>query len=209
MKRQAFYWLLTCIAITICIFSLTSCECEHEWKKATCISPKTCMKCGKTIGDSSTIHDYTRVECEEYLRCSTCGATSTYKAKHSYTGECEKIGSCYYCGKASPNPIEHHWKGNIHTGALSCENCDRSISETDIQGKKTSDLTETERAYIYWHLNRYLTALTSYGSYVYTTDEAFQKAATQFHLSKSYLKDDFWGVNSMPNHNCYSKYYYN
>ncbi len=207
MKKRFLYLASICVFAIILLFSLSACECNHEWESATCTTPKTCRKCGETMG-STSLHDYERLGCEEYMRCTKCEGNSLTKSSHFYRGECEKIGTCSYCGEASPDILEHNWKGNVHTGVITCNSCYKSISETDIQGKTTSELTDVERAYIYWHLNHYLTALTSYGSYAYTTDEAFQMVAKKFYLSKSYLEQDFWGVNSTYNHKFYSKYYY-
>ena len=194
--------------IVVLAFSLSSCECNHEWQEATCTTPRTCTKCGETIG-TTLYHNYERVGCDEYLRCKDCGTDSTYsKSYHSYVGNCEEIGACFYCGEPSPKALEHTYKGNIHTGIIKCKNCNETISEEDIQGKSTTELTGVEKAYIYWHLNRYLTATTSYGSYMYTTDEAFKMVSQKFYLPKSYLEQDFWGVNSVNNHDYYSYYYY-
>jgi len=187
------------------IIGISQCEreCKHEWKEATCTEPKTCAKCGETEGNRLW-HDYVG-NCEEYGRCTRCGDTLPTKYSHRYKGNCEEHGTCIDCGKTSPETLTHIWNGDIHTGAMSCSRCEKSITDKDIS--QTDGLSDVERAYIYWHLNRYLTARGSYG-YLYTEDEAFQKSATQFSLSKSYLKNDFWGVNAVYNHNAYSKYYY-
>ncbi len=42
--------LAICIAL-IMVLSLTGCCLKHEWKEATCTTPKTCIKCGKTEGE--------------------------------------------------------------------------------------------------------------------------------------------------------------
>ena len=197
-----------CMMIVVLAFYLSSCECKHELQEATCTTPRTCAKCGETFGTTSA-HKYERVACGEYMRCKDCGANSNYSiAEHLYLGNCGEIGTCYYCKQQSPSTLEHNYKGDIHTGVIRCNNCYGTISEVDIQGKSTTELTGVERAYIYWHLNRYLTATTSYGSYMYTTDEAFKMVAQKFYLPKSYLEQDFWGVNSVYNHNFYSQYYY-
>ena len=206
LSKNSKYIIFSVVALLLVSLRIISqCErkCKHEWKEATCTEPKTCTNCGETEGNSLW-HDYVG-NCEEYGRCTRCGDTLPTKYSHRYEGNCEKHGTCIDCGQISPEPLEHIWNGNIHTGDMSCSRCKKSITDKDIS--QTDGLSDVERAYIYWHLNRYLTARGSYG-YLYTEDEAFQKAATQFSLSKSYLKNDFWGVNAMYNHNAYSRYYY-
>ena len=194
--------------IVVLAFSLSSCECNHEWQEATCTTQKTCTKCGEKSG-LPLWHDYVRVACNEYMRCSRCGANTSEKLTHQYVGECDKIGVCYYCNEQSPEVLEHRYDGNVKTGVLKCTNCDRKMCAEDIQGKSTKDLTGAERAYIYWHLNHYLTALSSSGKYLYTENEAFQMTATKFNLSVLYLKNDFWGGGDfVDNHDFYAQYYY-
>ena len=194
--------------IVVLAFSLSSCECNHEWQEATCTAPKTCVKCGEKSG-SPLWHDYVRIACDECMSCSRCGKNTSEKLPHQYIGECEKIGVCYYCNEQSPEVLEHSYNGNVKTGVLKCTNCDKKMCAEDIQGKSTKDLTGAERAYIYWHLNHYLTALSSSGKYLYTENEAFQMTATKFNLSVLYLKNDFWGGGDfVDNHDFYAQYYY-
>lgn len=195
-------WLVGLLSI-IFSFVFVACnsddECKHEWQEATCTTRKTCIKCGEYDG-SMLWHDY-QGKCEEYGICSRCGAQSSYKFSHSYSGVCDDFGVCSKCGAISTEKMEHKFKGNIHTGELACTGCDKAVSKEEIRQKSVSQLTDEERAYIYWHLNRYLTATTSYGTYLYTTDEAFQMVYKEFYISVPYLKEDFWGVNSTYNHN--------
>ncbi|MBQ8885066.1 MAG: hypothetical protein IJY62_01655 [Clostridia bacterium] len=151
-------------------------------------------------------HDF-QGKCEEYAICVKCGAQRGHKKDHSYEGDCEDFRKCTDCGEIATEKIEHNYKGNIKIGALACENCKKAITKEDISQKSIEQLTDEERAYIYWWLNHILT-LRKDGKYLYTTDVAFNIVSKDFNLSVEYLKEDFWGVNSMYNHNCYSKYYY-
>ncbi len=38
------------LAILLCCLFLSGCGCDHEWETATCTTPSTCKKCGKTEG---------------------------------------------------------------------------------------------------------------------------------------------------------------
>lgn len=152
-------------------------------------------------------HDF-QGKCEEHEVCTKCGTQRGFKKSHSYEGDCEDFRVCADCGKINNEKIEHNYKGNIKIGTLSCTNCKKHITEEEISQKSIEQLTDEERAYIYWQLNFILT-LKKDGKYLYTTDVAFSIVSKDFNLPVEYLKEDFWGVNSSYNHNCYSKYYYN
>lgn len=62
---------------------LSGCCMSHEWSEATCIQPKTCVKCHKTEGDVSNNHSWKMIEQEdatifhegyEKKKCELCGA---------------------------------------------------------------------------------------------------------------------------------------
>ena len=152
-------------------------------------------------------HDF-QGKCEEHEVCIKCGLERGYKKSHTYEGDCEDFRVCVDCGKINNEKIAHNYKGDIKIGTLSCTNCKKHITEEEISQKSVEQLTDEERAYIYWQLNFILT-LTKDGKYLYTTDVAFSIVSKDFNLPVEYLKEDFWGVNSSYNHNCYSKYYYN
>ncbi len=116
-------------------------------------------------------HDF-QGKCEEHEVCTKCGTQRGFKKSHSYEGDCEDFRVCVDCGKINNEKIEHNYKGNIKIGTLSCINCKKYITEEEISQKSVEQLTDEERAYIYWQLNFILT-LTKDGKYLYTTDVAF------------------------------------
>lgn len=59
--------LLTAIAVTGCCLS-------HDWQEASCISPKTCAKCGATEGEALG-HDLTNANYQQAASCKRCGET--------------------------------------------------------------------------------------------------------------------------------------
>ena len=93
--KKLFTLFLTLIFVALLLFSLASCECTHEWKAATCTTPKTCTRCGKTngsalghaYGDWIVDHEATETEVGAKHRiCSVCGKTETAEiAKLSHT----------------------------------------------------------------------------------------------------------------------------
>ena len=67
--------------------------CSHSYKDATCITPKTCTKCGAVSG-SALGHSYKDATCTNPKTCTKCGATDGNKVEHSYTD-----GKCSFCGE--------------------------------------------------------------------------------------------------------------
>ena len=67
----------------------------HNWKEATCKSPKTCARCGATEGKALG-HNWKEATCQEPKTCTRCGETSGDKAKHSPD---PSTGKCTLCGK--------------------------------------------------------------------------------------------------------------
>ena len=74
--------------------------CEHNWKDATCTTPKTCTKCGNTEG-SALGHNWTAATCDAPKTCSRCGATEGSALTHNYVN-----GYCSYCGAKDPNYVD-------------------------------------------------------------------------------------------------------
>ena len=90
---------IICIVLVICILSvpLTSCGHEHDWKSATCSTPKTCNSCGETDG-SSLGHSYSAPTCTEPKTCTVCGQTTGSPLEHTY-----ELGICTVCNELSPS----------------------------------------------------------------------------------------------------------
>lgn len=60
----------------------TTKECDHNWKAATCTTPKTCTKCGKTEG-SALGHSWKEATCTKAKTCTRCGATEGSAKGHN------------------------------------------------------------------------------------------------------------------------------
>lgn len=58
--------------------------CSHNYKDATCVSPKTCTLCGQTNG-SALGHTYSAATCTAPKTCNSCGATIGSAAGHKWT----------------------------------------------------------------------------------------------------------------------------
>ena len=66
---------------------------SHEWKNATCLSPKTCDLCGATEGTVRE-HLWEEATCQHPKRCLSCGITVGNTSNHNYEGV-----TCTMCGK--------------------------------------------------------------------------------------------------------------
>ena len=105
--------------------------CEHEWKEATCVLPKTCKKCGDTEG-APLGHVWVEATCTEAKKCSVCGETTGTALGHNY-GEWETVTpatylstgeqkrSCARCGETDCQELPK----------LSADNCKISESGAD------------------------------------------------------------------------------
>lgn len=128
----------------------------HDWKNATCTSPKTCKTCGTTEGKALG-HNWKSATCTTPKTCSTCGTTSGNANGHSYAN-----GSCVNCGQAQPACTHKNTKTERVEPTCStqgsekviCKDCGKTISNTKLPvGKcnftKTMNLAEAATNYFY------------------------------------------------------------
>lgn len=73
------------------LITLTSCQCKHSWKEATCASPSICSECGETQGEALG-HSFTLATCTVPSTCRKCGITQGTALGHSV-----RIGLCPTC----------------------------------------------------------------------------------------------------------------
>lgn len=66
--------------------------CSHSFLSATCTSPATCQKCGKTNGDALG-HQWSNATCGEHSTCVRCGTAADHPVEHRNDG-----GVCSICG---------------------------------------------------------------------------------------------------------------
>lgn len=79
--------------------------CDHTYEDATCTTPKTCSRCGDTIG-SALGHDWSAATCTAPKTCSICGATEGDALSHKYITcmvcqektYCTRCKTCARCG---------------------------------------------------------------------------------------------------------------
>ena len=73
LKQILFTVLLSVIAI-FAYTNVSEATCIHTYAAATCTQPKTCTKCGATLG-AALGHNY--VTSGNIAKCTRCGATMT------------------------------------------------------------------------------------------------------------------------------------
>ena len=68
--RQMLRGKVRLLSLTLALLTLTGCSIHfHSWKPATCVSPKTCIECGKVKGETL------RHEITEDSICKMCNKT--------------------------------------------------------------------------------------------------------------------------------------
>lgn len=100
-------WLGVALLCAVCL-SLTGCgnEHEHEWKDATCTTPKTCVTCDETEGEALG-HTWTEATCDTPKTCSVCGETEGEALGHTLTeANYQKAPVCEVCGVTVGEPLQ-------------------------------------------------------------------------------------------------------
>ena len=122
------------LLLTVCmVIGLASCDlvsnliCQHQWKDATCTTPKTCSLCQKTEGEALG-HSGGTATCSQKAVCSVCNTEYGDFAAHAFTEEVVKdealksAATCtsaaiYYksctCGAVSTNDADIFQSGRI------------------------------------------------------------------------------------------------
>ena len=81
--------------------------CTHNWNNATCETPKTCERCGKTEGEALG-HSWKEATCEAPKTCERCGKTEGEALGHSWKeATCEAPKTCERCGKTEGEALGH------------------------------------------------------------------------------------------------------
>ena len=75
-------WLFLCCLLLLAGL-LAGCQCSHEWTEATCLEPRTCVKCALTEGDPLQ-HSWQDATCTQPMICSLCGTREGTPLAHDY-----------------------------------------------------------------------------------------------------------------------------
>ena len=95
------------LLLTLVLFSLTGCSCDHDWQEADCRHPKTCLKCGETEG-MELEHDWIEATCTTRKHCSRCAYTRGEPLGHTFReATCTESAVCTVCGFVGEGPLGH------------------------------------------------------------------------------------------------------
>lgn len=111
---------ITIFMIVSIVAGLTSCECKHEWKEATCYTPKTCIECGAEEG-AVLSHVWRDASCETAKTCEKCEKTEGEALGHKWTeATCTEDSVCSVCGEKGEK-AKGHTAEKVEGTAPACE----------------------------------------------------------------------------------------
>ncbi len=101
----------------------------HDWAEATCTEPKTCKRCGKTLGKALG-HTWTEATCSEPETCSVCGETKGVALGHIWLdADCTQPYHCFICGMTRGVALGHDWTEATCTEPKTCTRCGATEGE--------------------------------------------------------------------------------
>lgn len=96
--------------------------CEHDWAEATCETPKTCTKCGRSEGEISD-HKFSETTCTTNSVCITCGLWNERAFGHDYSpATCTSPRICKTCGYEKGEPEHDYTEATCLTSKI-CTLC--------------------------------------------------------------------------------------
>lgn len=112
------------IVLILAVCLLSGCCIVHEWENATCVTPKTCGKCGKTDG-SAMGHSWQDATCTTAQVCRTCGETGGKALGHKWiAATCFEPQVCEVCGVTEGRPLDHDWSEGSDREPRVCRTCE-------------------------------------------------------------------------------------
>ena len=121
--------ILSICTMGIVSILLTGCCLSHEWKEATCTTPKICVKCEKTEGEALG-HEWQEATCTEPKTCSVCGETEGEALGHEWKeATCTEAKTCSVCGETEGKALGHKWQEATCTEPKTCSVCGETEGE--------------------------------------------------------------------------------
>lgn len=108
----------------------------HNWKEATCDTPKTCADCGQTVGEPIG-HNWLEASCTAPRGCTVCGITEEEALGHKWQeANCTAPKLCTECRLKEGEALGHQFEEGV------CVRCGRKdvpgmIGDVDGNGKLT------------------------------------------------------------------------
>ena len=124
---------IAALLLLLALLCLAGCsECEHNWRYANCLEPKTCNRCGVTEGEVAD-HSWLEANCEEPKRCAVCKNTEGAALGHHWQeADCETAKTCTVCQKTEGTALGHSWQDADCVTAKTCVIC--SVTEGEPLG---------------------------------------------------------------------------
>lgn len=98
------------LGLILSMIILSGCCLSHEWEPETCTAPKTCTKCGKTVGETLP-HTWVEATCTVPKTCSVCNLEEGELAPHTWEeATCLQPRTCVNCGATDGDVLPHNWK---------------------------------------------------------------------------------------------------
>ena len=103
VKPLFFCALLLCVAALA--FIANAAFCNHTWIPASCTTPETCSKCGKTRGEAAG-HKWIDATCTTMKYCEVCGVTWGTPLGHKWQeATYDTPKTCRVCGATEGTPL--------------------------------------------------------------------------------------------------------
>lgn len=120
MKKK----IISLCLVLSCLLALTGCMCSHEeWAEANCTTPKTCVECGETEGESLG-HSWMAATCTAPKTCENCGLTDGEAKGHQWEeATCTEAKTCPVCKEVEGEPLGHSWLDATTMEPKTCEVC--------------------------------------------------------------------------------------
>lgn len=132
--------LLILLVLSICIFALNACACDHDWEDADCETPKTCSKCDETEGEPLE-HEWEAATCKAPETCALCGETKGEALEHQWQdADCENPKTCSLCGDTEGDALGHQWQDATCQNPQTCTVC--AATEGEALAHTPGDWTE-------------------------------------------------------------------
>ena len=105
--------IVSTVLLVLFCCTLSGCQCEHDWKEATCTSPKTCSICNETEGNALG-HNWNAATCTNPEKCSRCEETRGITIDHKWIdATCLEPQKCSICSATQGMALGHKegdWK---------------------------------------------------------------------------------------------------
>lgn len=128
MKKRCLLLLAALLAVGL----FTGCCMRHEWMRADCTDPKTCIRCDKTEGGPLG-HTWQEATCTRSQVCGSCGVEQGSALGHSWLeADCTQPKRCQVCSHTEGAALGHVMDTGVISGELItgiCTVCGQSASQ--------------------------------------------------------------------------------